>query len=92
MENTKNSNYEDFIKGTTEENNDRLKQECENLLHSSNYDDDMKSDLEIELWNYEEEELNKMKAMLLMNQTDRINAGHEYTQTDIKRKLKREIK
>jgi hypothetical protein len=46
------------------------------------------SELEKELWYYSEDELNQLKANLYMNQTDRINAGHNYTQTDIKRKLK----
>lgn len=64
------------------------KQECENLLFSSAYDDEQKAQIEKQLWYYHEQELNELKANLLMNQVDRIDAGHNYTQTDIKRKLK----
>ena len=88
MGSIKANSYDDFTSGISEDNNDKLKQECENLLQSSNYDDDTISDLEKELWQYSEEELTKMKAMLLMNQTDRIEAGHNYTQRDINNKLK----
>lgn len=68
--------------------NEDLKQQCENLLQSSNFDDDTKAQLENDLWGFHEEELNQMRAMLLMNQTDRIESGHNYTQRDINNKLK----
>ena len=67
--------------------NEDLKQEVSNLLQSSNYDDDYISEEEKALWFYDEQELLKMKYNLLMNQTDRIDAGLNYNQTDIKRKL-----
>jgi len=67
--------------------NEDLKQEVSNLLQSSNYDDDYISEEEKALWHYSEDELLKMKYNLLMNQTDRIDAGLNYNQTDIKRKL-----
>ena len=68
--------------------NEDLKQEVTNLLQSSNYDDEFISEEEKALWHYSEEELLKIKANLLMNQTDRIDAGLRYAQADIKRKLK----
>ena len=66
----------------------RLQQDCERLLNSSNYDSEYISEKEKELWYYSEEQLLQMKYNLLDNQTDRIEAGHNYTQTDIKRKLR----
>lgn len=69
------------------EGNNDLKQHCENLLQTSAYDSEEMSQLEKDLWHYSEEELNQLKANLLMNQIDRIEAGHNYTQTDIKYKL-----
>jgi len=71
------------------EGNNDLKQYCDSLLQTSAYDSEEMSRLEQELWYYSEEELNQLKANLLMNQIDRIEAGHNYTQTDIKYKLKR---
>ena len=70
-----------------EKNNEDLKSQCDNLLQSSSYDSETLSATEQELWYYSEEELNKLRANLLMNQVDRINSGHNYSQTDIKRKL-----
>lgn len=81
-------NYEDF-ENRKEDNNNDLKQQCDNLLQSSAYDSETLSQLEKDLWNYSEEQLNELKANLLMNQIDRIEAGHNYTQTDIKYKLRR---
>jgi len=72
-----------------EKSNDELKQECDNLLQSSAFDSETLSQYEKELWYYSEEELIKMKQNLLMNQIDRIDAGHNYTQTDIKYKLRK---
>lgn len=86
-----NSNYDEFMNGVTDDGNSVLKTECENLLQSSNYDDDTISEYEKELWQYNEEQLREMKAMLLMNQTDRIEAGENYNMTDIRRKLRNEI-
>ena len=71
-----------------EKDNSNLKQECENLLQSSGYDHDTISEKEKELWYYSEEELNQLKANLLMNQVDRIDNGLNYSQTDIKYKLR----
>jgi len=91
MENTKSnhdSDFNEFMDGVVDENNVALKHECENLLQSSSLNHDMVSDIEKELWYYSEEELNKLKANLYMNQVDRINAGFNYSQTDIKNKLK----
>ncbi len=91
MENTQNNpdkKFADFIEGTTTEQNEDLKQQCENLLQSSSYDSETLSEIEKDLWYYSEEELNNLKANLFLNQIDRINAGHNYSQTDIKNKLK----
>ena len=91
MENTKNNPdeaYNSFITGTTNEDNNDLKQQCDNLLQTSAYDSEAMSQLEKDLWYYSDEELNQLKANLLMNQIDRIEAGHNYSQTDIKNKLR----
>ena len=71
-----------------EEGNNDLKAECNRLLQTSAYDSESMSELEKELWHYSEEELNKLKANLLMNQIDAISAGHGYTQKNIKYKSK----
>jgi hypothetical protein len=87
MENTKNNHdkaFEDFIKDSIDcDNNDDLKQECENLLQTSGYDDEYKSETEKALWYWNEEQLNELKANLYMNQIDRMEMGMNYNQTDI---------
>ena len=84
-----NQTFNEFMDGV--ERSDELtdlKQECENLLFSTGYNDDEKSVIEKELWYYEEEELKKLRANLYLNQVDRIANGMRYSQTDIKNKLK----
>jgi len=80
--------FDEWFNEDENEGNNELKQECENLLQSSCYDDDTISDKEKELWYYSEQELNELKANLLMNQVDKIENGMRYSQTDIKRKLR----
>lgn len=75
-------------KGTPPKNTDQLKVECENLLNNSTYDCESMEIIEREMWYYEEEKLNLLKANLLMNQIDHISAGMNYTQSDIKNKLR----
>ena len=90
MENIKNNpdiDYENFIKGV-EPDTTELKMECTNLLLNTGYTDDEKSEIEKELWYYSEDELNRLKADLCMNQIDHIENGLNYNQGDIKRKLK----
>jgi len=74
-----------------EKGNEDLKNECSNLLQTSMYNDDEKSEFEKELWYYSEEELNRFKAMLYLNQTNNIDNGLNYTQGDILRKLRHDI-
>jgi len=74
-----------------EKGNEDLKNECENLLRSSSYDHDIISELEKQLWYYSEEELNRLKAILYLNQTNNIDNGLNYTQGDILRKLRHDI-
>ena len=68
-------------------NTPQLRQECENLLKNSTYDCESISIIEQELWYYEEEKLNELKANLLNHQIDHIQNGLNYTQKDIQNKL-----
>jgi len=83
------NSFDAFFDGVEEvDNTTQLKNECENLLRSTAFDDEEKARIERELWYYEEEELNKLRANLYINQIDRIENGLSYSQTDIKNKLK----
>lgn len=62
-------------------------QRCEQLISSSNYDDDMKFKLETELSDITESEAERMINILMMNQRDKISCGDSYNQSDIQKKL-----
>lgn len=92
MNSENTQNFDSFIEGVEKiDNTIELKEECSNLLQTSMYNDDEKSEFEKELWYYSEEELNRFKAMLYLNQTNNIDNGLNYTQGDILRKLIHDI-
>jgi phage RecT family recombinase len=57
------------------------------LLRSSTYDPDQREHLEIKIDNCTNEELGNIIRDIKLNQVDAIEAGHNYSQTDIKEKL-----
>jgi hypothetical protein len=61
---------------------------CENLINDSLFPDEEKAAMEKELEDITEAEASRMIEYLYPNQLDKINAGHNYSQTDIKNKLK----
>lgn len=66
---------------------------CLSLLYTSGLSNEEKELIENELTTYEitTYRLSEIKTVLNNSQLDRINAGFNYNQTDIKRKLNREI-
>lgn len=63
------------------------------LLRTSSIDNEYKYELECELETFSitPERYEQISSAILYSQIDIINAGFNYTQTDINRKLKKEI-
>ena len=64
---------------------------CKRLLNNSLYNDEEKASLEANIENMSIERLEVFILHLYNNQIDAINAGHNYRQGDISRKLNREL-
>lgn len=63
----------------------------ENLVHTSNYTDELKKEVVDGLHLYSEEEMDKIIELLNLNQVCPISSGRNYTTTDIINKLRKEI-
>jgi len=63
------------------------------LVGSSTLDEDHRQDIEYQIMCIEDEaQYKEVLIYLLSNQLDRINSGMNYSQTDILKKLRNEIK
>ena len=60
---------------------------CKRLLYNSLYNDEEKRSIEANINNMSLDELETFTLHLLNNQIDAINAGHNYQQRDILRKM-----